>query len=252
MPQVEVNNTHLHYQKLGAQGSVVVMLHGLLVGNMAGWYFGAAGDLAHDHQVYMYDLRGHGLSEQSPTGYDLETMVCDLGAFLDNIQESRVTLVGHSYGALIALKYALKNPERVDRLVVIEAPIPPSKGAQIETFQSLEPHEILQALPEQLRSSIQAQKRQAQKFLNRLDFLLFKTDLLKNLKAEADLSEHELQQLQVPVLLVYANDAQLKDVGLRLKNTLPKSQISWLSGGHYLPSERPKEISKEISGFLKK
>ena len=89
MSLVSLNGTELHYQRLGkAQAGVapVVMIHGLLVGNLAGWYFGAARELAPSHEVILYDLRGHGLSQASDEGYTIETMVADLRSFLKTHQ----------------------------------------------------------------------------------------------------------------------------------------------------------------------
>ncbi|MGH7285457.1 MAG: alpha/beta fold hydrolase, partial [Polyangiaceae bacterium] len=54
------NGVALHVQRLGENGSPVVMLHGLFVGSMASWYFTAAPALAEKHRVLLYDLRGNG------------------------------------------------------------------------------------------------------------------------------------------------------------------------------------------------
>ncbi|RZA11961.1 MAG: alpha/beta hydrolase, partial [Proteobacteria bacterium] len=106
MPSLNLKDADLYYHCLGAEGSnrsPVIMIHGLLLGNSATWYFGAASALAKSHRVVVYDLRGHGMSAKASQGYDLKTMVSDLKALFESQGFSRVSLVGHSYGALIAL-----------------------------------------------------------------------------------------------------------------------------------------------------
>jgi pimeloyl-ACP methyl ester carboxylesterase len=67
------------------------------------------------------DLRGHGLSDK-PTGagsYTLDTYCADLDALLDTLSLPRVALIGQSMGGGIAVHYALRNPTRVERLVLV-------------------------------------------------------------------------------------------------------------------------------------
>ncbi len=254
MPQVEVNGTRLHVQALGSSSEEpVVMLHGLLVGNLTSWYFGAAAALsARGREVVTYDLRGHGMSERSPGGYDLATMVEDLDALLlaRGFGEKPVALVGHSYGALVALHFALRNPTRVSRLALVEAPLPPSRGAQMDAFFAKSALEILGALPEGLRTMITAQKRQAVKFLERVQFLLTETDLLERLRAEEDVPDARLARLTIPTLLAYGRRSELADVGERLARVLPRAELRWFDGGHYLPSETPQALSETLVEYF--
>ena len=74
MPVSTRNGVRLHWQELGS-GPPLVMLHGLLVGSLATWYFTAAPALAARGHVVLYDLRGHGLSERAPSGYDVATQI---------------------------------------------------------------------------------------------------------------------------------------------------------------------------------
>ena len=94
-----------HVQELGA-GPPVVMIHGLLLGSMASWYFTAAPALARRHRVRLYDLRGHGRSSIPATGYQLPSMAADLEALMSHLGMERVHLVGHSFGGRVALTSA--------------------------------------------------------------------------------------------------------------------------------------------------
>jgi len=86
-----------------------------------------AGLLADEHSLLIPDLRGFGDSARPLTGYG--TTVGggeDLMAVLDHSGIERVTLVGHDLGAVVAYFFAVNHPERVDRLVFVEAALPTS------------------------------------------------------------------------------------------------------------------------------
>jgi len=136
MPIVNANGIGLHVQEIGA-GPPVVMVHGLLIGSLASWYFTAAPALAKDHRVRVYDLRGHGRSERAKTGYDVRTLATDLAALTSDL--GVVDVVGHSWGALVALRFALDHPARVRRLVLVEAPLPPSSTVEMSAFLEADP-----------------------------------------------------------------------------------------------------------------
>src|SRR5262249_25639953 len=105
---VVARSVRFHTQELGAgERPSVVMLHGLLIGSLASWYFTAAPALAERRRVLLYDLRGHGRSERTADGYDVATMASDLAELAAPFDARPIDLVGHSFGALVALRFAL-------------------------------------------------------------------------------------------------------------------------------------------------
>lgn len=249
MPLIDINGTQLHYQRMG-RGPAVVMIHGLLLGNIASWYFGVASQLAAKHDVLLYDLRGHGLSSMSPQGYDLKTMADDLEVLLAAQDLHEVSLIGHSYGAIIALQFALRHPERVARLVCIEGPLPLARGLEMDEFRNADPETMLAALPVELQKSLGTASRQGRKLMARLNFLLNETNLLAQLRSERDPAAALPGRYQNPALLIYGTQSKLVDVPRKLQSILPQAQLSWLPGGHYLPSELPQELGRTIGEFF--
>jgi len=73
VPKVKANGIDLHYITVG-MGPDVVMLHGFL-GNLAVWHLYMAPILRREHRVTTYDLRGHGYSDVTLTGYTAADMV---------------------------------------------------------------------------------------------------------------------------------------------------------------------------------
>lgn len=246
---MSINGTQIHFQRMG-QGPAVVMIHGLLLGNMASWYFSLASQLAAHHDVLLYDLRGHGLSELSPAGYDLETMADDLEILMETQGLDQVSLIGHSYGAMIALQFALRHPDRVTRLVCIEGPMPLARGLEMDEFRDADPETMLAALPVELQKSLGTGSRQGRKLLARLNFLLNETNLLAELRREKGPVSTGVGAYRNPALLVYGTQSRLRDVPQKLQSLLPQAQLSWLPGGHYLPSEMPQELGRTIGEFF--
>ena len=80
--------------------------------------------LARDFSVVAVDQRGIGLSDKPPGGYDTATLASDLVALMDALGHPRFALYGTDVGMPIAYALAADHPERVDRLVVSEAPLP--------------------------------------------------------------------------------------------------------------------------------
>jgi len=247
MPIVNANGIGLHVQEIGA-GPPVVMVHGLLIGSLASWYFTAAPALAKDHRVRVYDLRGHGRSERAKTGYDVRTLAADLAALTSDL--GVVDVVGHSWGARVARRVALDHPARVRRLVLVEAPLPPSSTVEMSAFLEADPARWLDALPPQLREAAESGRRQAKRLIESLGFLILESSLLADLRAEPDIDDAELERLRIPVLLAYGDRSSCLAAGRRLERVIAGSRLAVLHGGHYLHLDARAELTAELEAHL--
>ncbi|GAN79428.1 alpha/beta fold hydrolase [Acidocella aminolytica] len=96
-------------------GPALVLIHG--VGMHAGFWAPQMAAFAPHWDVIAYDTLGHGSSLLPPDKPDLGDYAGQLLALLDGLGLKRVSLVGHSMGALIALEFALAFPDRVNAVV---------------------------------------------------------------------------------------------------------------------------------------
>ncbi len=116
------DGTYLAIRSVGPEGPVpIVAVHG---GPGVPWTRheqDVLERLAIDRQVIAYDQIGTGDSARldHPSGYTFERAVADLGAVIDSTGAPRITLLGYSWGAQVALAYAVAHPDRVDRLVFL-------------------------------------------------------------------------------------------------------------------------------------
>jgi haloacetate dehalogenase len=112
----EVNGIRMHFQRAGS-GPLVVLLHGWPQTSHM-WRL-IIPPLAERHTVVAPDLRGYGLTDAPPGGYDKRTMAADVRALVRSLGE-RVTLIGHDRGARVAHRYALDHPAEVQRVSLLD------------------------------------------------------------------------------------------------------------------------------------
>lgn len=108
--------------RVGGSGPAVVLLHGY--GETGDMWEPLAAELARDHTVVVPDLRGLGLSSRPEGGYDKKTQAEDVAAVMDALGIERADVVAHDIGNMVAFAFAANHPDRVTRLVVMDAPIP--------------------------------------------------------------------------------------------------------------------------------
>ncbi|HEX6778406.1 MAG TPA: alpha/beta hydrolase [Ktedonobacterales bacterium] len=111
-----------HEVQWGTQGTPVVCVHGITANAFC--FQALADQLAGDHQMFAYDLRGRGDSDKPATGYGVLTHAGDLAALIDVWGLERPVVIGHSMGAFIALAFAAQHPTRLSKLVLIDGGVP--------------------------------------------------------------------------------------------------------------------------------
>jgi len=110
------------FVRWGGSGPVVLLIHGYAE-NSDSWAPLAA-DLMKDHTVVVPDLRGIGRSSKPADGYDKKTQAKDMRAVVTSLGYDKTFVVAHDIGNMVAYAYAAIYPDKVERLVVMDAPIP--------------------------------------------------------------------------------------------------------------------------------
>ena len=116
MPFRQANGLRFHYQQAG-QGPDIVLVHGL-TGDLSIWFLCKAFQtLSVRYRVTAFDLRGHGYSDAPPDRYTSADHAADLFGVMDGLGIDRATVVGHSFGGVIAMHAAVLAPDRIEALV---------------------------------------------------------------------------------------------------------------------------------------
>jgi pimeloyl-ACP methyl ester carboxylesterase len=114
-----VSGVRLHYLDWGGRGAPVVFLPGL--GQSAHIFDGLAPRFTRTNRVLALTQRGHGSSARPENGYDTGTLAVDLLHFLNALNIRTVVLAGHSMSGNVLTEFARQHPERVAKLIYIEA-----------------------------------------------------------------------------------------------------------------------------------
>lgn len=249
----------LHYQTLG-QGLPLILLHGLF-GSGDNW--GTVAKHFSQHcQVICVDLRNHGRSPHSAT-QSYANMADDLLELCDALDLERIHLVGHSLGGKVAMQFAAHNPDRLDKLIVVDMAmrayadahthlIDAMMAIDLSTLQSR--HEVDKILS---ASIPQAAVRQF------LLMNLIKSDSgltwrinLPALKANyPDLLQAvcENSHFEKPCLFIrgehsdYVQDADTEQI----KTNFIKAQFASVPTGHWVHAEQPLAFIEVVGNFLK-
>jgi pimeloyl-ACP methyl ester carboxylesterase len=118
---IPTNGTQIHV-RVGGNGPAVVLLHGF--GETGDMWEPLAAELVRDHTVIVPDLRGMGLSSQADTGFDKKNQALDVAGIMDAFHVATADVIAHDIGNMVAFAFAAQYPERVTRLVMMDAPVP--------------------------------------------------------------------------------------------------------------------------------
>jgi 4,5:9,10-diseco-3-hydroxy-5,9,17-trioxoandrosta-1(10),2-diene-4-oate hydrolase len=114
---VYAGGINTHYLVAG-EGAPVILLHGG-ADDVRGWKFNFE-TLSQQHLVYAPDLVGYGKSDKPDVDYSPDFFVDFLHSFIEALNLKRVNIIGHSLGGGIALGFALRFPDMVVKLVLID------------------------------------------------------------------------------------------------------------------------------------
>lgn len=118
MPQIHVNDVELFYEEKGSGSEAILFSHGYLMDHtMFDSQVEAFQDL---FRCVAYDHRGHGRSEAVTSSYDLDAIVNDAVALIEALEIGPVHFVGMSTGGFVGLHIALRRPELLKSLVLID------------------------------------------------------------------------------------------------------------------------------------
>jgi pimeloyl-ACP methyl ester carboxylesterase len=251
--EVVANGVRLHVQRLAPAGGarpgapVVVMLHGMVIDNLASFYFSLGNAMADAGcEVVCYDLRGHGKSERTQSGYGIESAMADLSGVLDALDiAGPVHVVGNSYGATLALAYGVEHPDRVASLTLIEPPFR-IEGLGEEMARSLT--QVLAAISDdEVEEWLQySAGRAVGRIMRSAQSLLRDTTIADDMLATKPFSPELLSTLPAPVLAVYGGNSEIIQQGEGLARLVPDGTLVVLEHHTHMVLREASEYLREL------
>ena len=277
---VEVNGLRLSVREWPGTGPPMLLVHGLASSSHI-WDL-VAPRLQHaGHHVIAYDQRGHGLSSKPSSGYGFDRVSRDAADLIQALDLARPVVVGHSWGANVALELAVRRPRLVSGLVFIDggflnlgdrmdwptcreelAP-PDLKGTPV--------HEFLEMLRYFLHGQVEITPEVEAVFLSlmRIDAhgnihpRLSRANHLRILRAlwEQD-SLSRLRRVPVAALvLAVRSEADTPDSAGFMEEKKRASRVvraiggnvrfEWIDGIHDVPLQRPEAVARRIVRFAR-
>jgi pimeloyl-ACP methyl ester carboxylesterase len=265
---VEVNGMQVHYRDEGT-GFPIVLMHGTAASLHT--YDAWTKQLSKDYRVIRLDLPAFGLTGPNKNAeYSIESYTKFLSQFLEKIKVAKFYLAGNSLGGNIAWNYAAEYPEKVRKLILIDASGLPTFTPQPSIFKMAKTP-ILNSLFLYITPKFIIRKNIEQVYANKLkvtDALVTRYHKMSlrtgNRKAFIDRAKTDfnvaekvnlvkLKSVKTTTLLIWgAKDTWIPlGNGKRMDSILPNSKLVILeNSGHVPMEENPKESLEFLKSFL--
>ena len=279
---IQVNGIRLHYLDWGGHGEALMFLAGL--GNNAHIFDDFAPRFTTHFHVLAMTRRGFGLSDKPESGHDVESRVADLLALLDALQIKRVILVGHSIAGDELTAFAAAHPDRVDKLIYLDAATDRSQGPEAEAArQGKEPAGAPSFSKDEL-ASVESYLDHFRKMLREVWSDAFEANLRDGIIIHEDgtverrtpdpvyrairkgslLAQLDYTKVKPPTLSFYSDPATAHDPTARkhlaewadrnialIRRSGPQIQIVQIAGAsHYLFIDHRDEVAMRMQKFL--
>ena len=221
----------LHYTEQGS-GFPLILLHGN--GEDSSYFVHQIDHFSKEYRIIALDTRGHGQSPRGNKPFTIQQFAEDLHDFMDEKSITKATLLGFSDGGNIALTFALKYPERVEKLILNGANLFPSGVKPRYQWPIVLGYHVAKCFA---KKSEEAKKN---------------TDLLGLMVKEPQIQPSELSRLSFPVLVIAGTKDMIKESHTRLiYKSLPNAKLELIEGDHFIANKNPDAFNSAVSRFLK-
>jgi pimeloyl-ACP methyl ester carboxylesterase len=248
VPEVRANGVSLYYEEHGA-GEPIVGLHG--AGSSAAVWADAAIQLATRGRTIVYDRRGHSRSERpEPYVTNVHEQADDAAGLIDALAAAPAIVIGRSYGGAVAIDLALRYPDRVRALVLLEGDAPSFSPAATEWIADL--RETLLAAARVDMNSVTQTTIDAVAGAGAWQGLPEPVQQLLTANGPAlvaelrggypDLSAEQLATVDQPTLLVAGRESLqpgFAEVTSAMADAMPAARVEWVEGGHLIDPAHP-------------
>ncbi len=220
-----------HFYIDTGKGNNIIFLHG---NNGDCFYFhNQIEHFSKSYRVIALDTRGHGQTPKGEKPFMLCTFADDLYEFMKKLNIEKATIVGFSDGANIAMLFALKYPEYVDRLVLNGGNLNPS------------------GVDDELQTKITEEYRSLVLSCDKTPEMRRTEDMLSIMVNEPDIKPSQLSKITCRTLVIAGTEDLIKREHTELiYSSLPNARLVFLNGGHLIAAENSDSFNKAVDAFL--
>lgn len=212
-------------------GEPLILLHG---NGEDGSYFARQIErFSRDFHVFAVDTRGHGRSPRGSAPFTIRQFAEDLRGFMDEKAIGRADLLGFSDGGNIALVFALRYPERVNRLVL--------NGANLDA----------RGVKARYQIPIELGYRAARLFAGRSEKARRNAEMLGLMVNDPAIDPEALCAVRSKTLVIAGTRDMIRERHTRLiAEKIPGAQLALLPGSHFIAAENPEAFNRTVAAFL--
>lgn len=220
----------LYYVESGS-GNPLILLHGN--GENHEYFIHQIEYFKDRYRVIAVDTRGHGQSPRGEAPFNIRQFAEDLRAFMDKLGIEKSNILGFSDGGNIALIFALKYPERVEKLILNGANLKPSG---VKAF---------------IQIPIVAGYKIASLFAKKSEEAKKNAEMLGLMVHDPNIEPEELSKLTMETLVVAGTNDMIREKHTKLiAASLPKGRIQLIPGDHFVANKNPEEFNRAVEAFL--
>lgn len=220
---------HFYIEK--GQGEPLILLHGN--GENVDYFAGQIDVFARDYHVYALDTRGHGQTPRGDAPFTIRQFADDLLAFMDAHGIGKAHILGFSDGGNIAMVFAMKYPERVDKLIL--------DGANLDAG----------GVKRSIQIPIEIGWRIAKLFARKSEDAKRNAEMLGLMVNDPNVRAEELSAIQAKTLVIAGTKDMIKEEHTRLiARSIKDSQLVILKGDHFIANKCPEAFNRAVLDFL--
>lgn len=265
MPYLTVNGARLYYEEHGKGEETIVFSHGLLWSSAM--FQPQIEALKEHYRCIAYDHRGQGKSEVTPSGYDMETLYEDAVALIQALNAAPCHFVGLSMGGFVGMRIAIRRPELLRSLILIETTAGPEKPENKRKYA------MLNFIARWFGLEVVADRVMpimfGQKFMTDPQRAALRAEWRKRLVSNHRIGitravrgvierqgvEDQLSKIKVPTLILVGDQdtATPPELSRKMQAAIAGSELVIIPGaGHSSTIEEPEAVTEAIQRFLQK
>lgn len=213
------------------KGEPLILLHGN--NENCDYFQGQMDALAEHFHVYALDTRGHGRTPRGGAPFTIGQFADDLLGFMDAHQIAHAHLLGFSDGGNIAMVFAIRYPDRVNRLIL--------SGANMDAG----------GIKRSVQLPIEIGYRIARLFADRSDAARRNAEMLGLMVNDPSLTSADLARIRAKTLVIAGTKDMVKTSHTRLiAKSVPGASLVLIEGDHFIAAKRPEEFNRAVLDFL--
>ena len=213
-------------------GTPLILLHGN--GENSDYFKGQIDAFAGLFHVYALDTRGHGRTLRGEAPFTIRQFADDLLGFMDEHRIAKAHLLGFSDGANIAMVFAIRHPDRVDRLIL--------NGANLNAG----------GVKRSVQIPIELGYRIARCFSGRSESAGRNAEMLGLMVNDPNVSPAELAGIRAKTLVIAGTRDMIKEAHTRLiAESIPDAELVFVKGDHFIANRHPAEFNRAVLDFLR-